>query len=150
MSKEKEKDRVVELKNKKFAFISIVLVVLFSLGYFGFQAFEEATYTYHSVEDLLSDDGGQNLNIGLKAMLVPNSYVRSVDGLSANFKVKDKSTNNSFEVNYSGEIGSVFFNEYSELVMQGHINQENVFVANNLAVRCPSKYQTEENTILNN
>ena len=135
MSKEKEKDRVVELKNKKFAFISIVLVVLFSLGYFGFQAFEEATYTYHSVEDLLSDeDGEQNLNIGL----------------SANFKVKDKSTNNSFEVNYSGEIGSVFFNEYSELVMQGYINQENVFVANNLSVRCPSKYQTEENTILNN
>ena len=64
MSKEKEKDRVVELKNKKFAFISIVLVVLFSLGYFGFQAFEEATYTYHSVEDLLSnEDNEQNLNI---------------------------------------------------------------------------------------
>ena len=147
----KEKDRVVELKNKKFAFISIVLVVLFSLGYFGFQAFEEATYTYHSVEDLLSNEADeQNLNIGLKAMLVPNSYVRSVDGLSANFKVKDKSTNNSFEVNYSGEIGSVFFNEYSELVMQGYINQENVFVANNLSVRCPSKHQTEENTILNN
>ena len=79
----KEKDRVVELKNKKIVFISIVLVVLFSLGYFGFQAFEEATYKYHSVEDLLSsEDGEQDLNIGLKAMLVPNTYVRSADGLS--------------------------------------------------------------------
>ena len=72
--------------------------------------------------------------------------------LSANFKVRDKdsiSKNNlefqvHLDVEYSGEIGSVFFNEYSELIMIGHFNNEGTFIATNLSVRCPSKYMTEE------
>ena len=78
--------------------------------------------------------------------MVQNTYVRSPDGLSANFVVKDENAlnDNNLNVEYSGEIGSVFFNEYSELIMIGLINSEVTFVASNLSVRCPSKYMTEE------
>ena len=78
--------------------------------------------------------------------MVQNTYVRSPDGLSANFVVKDENAlnDNNLNVEYSGEIGSVFFNEYSELIMIGQINSEGTFVASNLSVRCPSKYMTEE------
>ena len=100
---------------------------------------------YYSVNEILSSGSiDSNTQIGLKALLVPNSYVRSADGLSATFNVKDKDNENNIRVNYSGEIGSVFFNEYSELIMQGYFDNKDTFVATNLSVRCPSKYMTEE------
>jgi len=143
----KSEDRVVELKNKKITFFSIIIIVIILLLYFGFQAFSEATYKYYSVTEILNSNTMDNTSkIGLKAVLVQNTYVRSADGLSANFKVKDKNsiTEYDLDVEYSGEIGSVFFNEYSELIMIGHFNKEGTFVATNLSVRCPSKYMTEE------
>ena len=137
--------RVVEVKNKKFTFGAIIIIVLSSLVFFGFQAFSEATYKYYSVNEILgSGRVDSNTQIGLKAVLVPNSYVRSADGLSATFNVKDKDNENNIRVNYSGEIGSVFFNEYSELIMQGYFDNKDTFIATNLSVRCPSKYMTEE------
>tara|TARA_E500000081_G_C6132972_1_gene354853 strand:+ start:23 stop:472 length:450 start_codon:yes stop_codon:yes gene_type:complete len=140
-------DRVVELQNKKITFFSIIIIVVVLLLYFGFQAFSEATYKYYSVSEIYNSDSTNELSkIGLKAVLVQNTYVRSADGLSANFKVRDKDTisQNNLEVEYSGEIGSVFFNEYSELIMIGHFDKEGTFIATNLSVRCPSKYMTEE------
>ncbi len=149
----KSEDRVVELKNKKITFFSIIVIVIVLLLYFGFQAFSEATYKYYSVSEIYSSNTMNNPSkIGLKAVLVQNTYVRSADGLSANFKVKDKeniSNNDSntkiqLDVEYSGEIGSVFFNEYSELIMIGNFDKNGTFIATNLSVRCPSKYMTEE------
>ena len=144
---ENSNQRVVELRNKKITFISIIVVVVISLLFFGFQAFSEATYKYYSVEELVSSKTlNSQSKIGLKAVLVQNTYVRSPDGLSANFVVKDENAlnDNNLNVEYSGEIGSVFFNEYSELIMIGQINSEGTFVASNLSVRCPSKYMSEE------
>ena len=87
--------RVVEVKNKKFTFGAIIIIVLSSLVFFGFQAFSEATYKYYSVNEILgSGSVDSNTQIGLKAVLVPNSYVRSADGLSATFNVKDKDNEN--------------------------------------------------------
>ena len=149
----KSEDRVVELKNKKITFFSIIVIVIVLLLYFGFQAFSEATYKYYSVSEIYSSNTMNNPSkIGLKAVLVQNTYVRSADGLSANFKVKDKenisgndsNTKIQLDVEYSGEIGSVFFNEYSELIMIGNFDKNGTFIATNLSVRCPSKYMTEE------
>jgi cytochrome c-type biogenesis protein CcmE len=147
--KTNSEDRVVELKNKKITFFSIIVIVVILLLYFGFQAFSEATYKYYSVSEIHSSNTINNpTKIGLKAVLVENTYVRSADGLSANFKVKDKDniSNNQINLNveYSGEIGSVFFNEFSELIMIGNFDENGTFIATNLSVRCPSKYMTEE------
>ena len=121
--KNESSKRIVEVKNKKFTFGAIIII-----------AFYEVKNT----------DINTNTQIGLKAVLVPNTYVRSADGLSASFNVQDKDNENNVKVSYSGEIGSVFFNEYSELIMQGYFDKKDTFVATNLSVRCPSKYMTEE------
>ena len=64
--------RVVEVKNKKFTFGAIIIIVLSSLVFFGFQAFSEATYKYYSVNEILgSGSVDSNTQIGLKAVLVP-------------------------------------------------------------------------------
>jgi|TARA_B110000263_G_scaffold235731_1_gene234448 cytochrome c-type biogenesis protein CcmE len=141
----KPTERVVEVKNKKITLAAIFIVVFLSLIFFGSQAFSEATYKYYSVFEVKNTKEVQDQNqIGLKGILVSNTYVRSADGLSATFNLKDKDNDNSIKVNYSGEIGSVFFNEYSELIMQGYFESKDYFIATNLSVRCPSKYQTDE------
>ena len=142
--KNESSKRIVEVKNKKFTFGAIIIIVISSLLFFGFQAFSEATYKYYSVYEVKNTDINTNTQIGLKAVLVPNTYVSSADGLSASFNVQDKDNENNVKVSYSGEIGSVFFNEYSELIMQGYFDKKDTFVATNLSVRCPSKYMTEE------
>jgi cytochrome c-type biogenesis protein CcmE len=144
----KTSERIVEIKNKKFTFGAIFIIVFLSLIFFGSQAFSEATYKYYSVYEVkTTEDVQEKSQIGLKGILVPNTYIKSADGLSATFNLKDKDNENSVKVNYSGEIGSVFFNEYSELIMQGYFETKDYFIATNLSVRCPSKYQTaEENT----
>ena len=110
--KKESKERIVEVKNKKITFGAIFVVVFLSLIFFGSQAFSEATYRYYSVFEVKNTEEIQDKNqIGLKGILVPNTYVRSADGLSATFNLKDKDNENNIKVNYSGEIGSVFFNE---------------------------------------
>ncbi|MED5255478.1 MAG: cytochrome c maturation protein CcmE, partial [Chloroflexota bacterium] len=92
---ENSNQRVVELRNKKITFISIIVVVVISLLFFGFQAFSEATYKYYSVEELVSSKTlNSQSKIGLKAVLVQNTYVRSPDGLSANFVATDENALN--------------------------------------------------------
>ncbi|MDG2101699.1 MAG: hypothetical protein GWO78_04690 [Dehalococcoidales bacterium] len=141
----KPTQRIVEVKNKKVTFGAIFIVVFLSLIFFGAQAFSEATYKYYSVFEVKNTQEIQEKSqIGLKGILVANTYVRSADGLSATFNLKDKDNENNIKVNYSGEIGSVFFNEYSELIMQGYFESKDYFIATNLSVRCPSKYQTED------
>lgn len=44
---------------------------------------------------------------------------------------------------YKGEIGQVFFNDHSEIILQGQKLVDGSFNAENLTVRCPSKYLTE-------
>ena len=48
------------------------------------------------------------------------------------------------KVIYKGEIGQIFFNKHSEIIIQGHKQNNGVFIAENLTVKCPSKYITEQ------
>lgn len=81
---------------------------------------------------------------GVKGKLVPGSYVRSADGVTANFQLVDEGDAVSVPVTYRGEVGQVFFNEHSEIIVQGTVEPGGTFHADTLTVRCPSKYLTEQ------
>lgn len=121
-----------------------LVIVVGALIYFGFVAFQGATVAYHSVAQA-SDLGPtpQDRAIGIKGKLVQGSYVRSPDGLVANFRLRDEDGPVQMPVRYSGEIGQVFFNEHSEIILQGALGGDGTFTAEQLTVRCPSKYLTE-------
>ncbi len=122
-----------------------LVVIVGALVYFGSVAFRGATVAYHTVSDA-AQMGPTPLDrlIGVKGKLVEGSYVRSPDGLVANFHLRDEEGAGSLDVRYTGDIGQVFFNEHSEIILQGALNAEGVFNAEQLTVRCPSKYMTEE------
>ena len=123
-----------------FAFI----LVAAALVYFAFTAFEGATVDYLSVEQVSTEaPTAVDRQVGVIGKLVQDSYVRDADGLRAHFAIKDEDGVQELEITYMGEIGQVFFNDHSEIILQGQKMVDGSFNADNLTVRCPSKYLTE-------
>ena len=130
------------------------VLVAGALIYFSFTAFQGATVSYLSVAQALADSPTAiDRQVGVVGKLVQDSYVRDADGLTARFSIKDEDGTetcsishikpNELEITYKGEIGQVFFNDHSEIILQGQKLVDGSFTADNLTVRCPSKYLTE-------
>jgi cytochrome c-type biogenesis protein CcmE len=120
------------------------ILVSAALAYFAFTAFEGATVDYLSVAEVgVASPTEIDRQVGVTGKLVQDSYVRDADGLTAHFSIKDEDGIDQLEVIYKGEIGQVFFNDHSEIILQGQKLVDGSFNADNLTVRCPSKYLTE-------
>ena len=137
------------LLSGKAKVIAVALIFLAGIGYLAVYAFNEATTQYLEVDEVASTlgDAGQSASggqVGIIGKLVAGSYVKSPDGITANFRVRDEGGAEDLPVVYAGEIGEVFFNEHSELIMTGIVEADGVFHAEQMTVRCPSKYLTAE------
>ena len=122
-----------------------VLLVGSALVYFATVAFQGAAVRFQTVDGLVgSPPGTEGKLVGLAARLVPGSFSRSSDGLIARFVLRDEHGNKTMPVEYVGEIGSIFFNEHSEIIVQGHYGEDGVFDTEHLSVKCPTKYVTEQ------
>ncbi len=125
----------------------VVIAVLFLAGitYLAVTAFNEATVQFMSVEEVVEyQSPGDAQSIGVLGKLVPGSYIKSPDGITANFRLKDENGSVELPVVYTGEVGQVFFNDHSEIILNGKLESEGVLNAELLTVRCPSKYLTEQ------
>ena len=115
-----------------------------ALAYFAFTAFQGATVNYLSVDQAsFESPTASDRQVGVTGKLVKDSYVRDADGLTARFSIRDENGSEKLAVTYAGEIGQVFFNDHSEIIVQGRKLVDGSFKADNLTVRCPSKYLTE-------
>lgn len=124
--------------------VFIMVVITGALIYFGYLAFRGATVDYHTVQAAVSlAPTDADRLVGVKGKLVPGTFARSPDGLVANFRMADEGGSEVLPVRYSGEIAQVFFNEHSEIILQGGMGSDRVFTAQQLTIRCPSKYLTE-------
>lgn len=122
---------------------SLVLVTV-ALAYFAFTVFRGSTVSYLSVSETVRQSATEpDRQIGVLGKLVQNSYIRDSDGLAAHFSIKDEKGIEELTVTYRGEIGQVFFNDHSEIILRGQKLSDGSFIADNLTVRCPSKYLTE-------
>ena len=135
------------LYNTKFK-IALVLVVLLIVTIIPISLLSQNIVAYNTVEYISTAPiTAEGQITGVQGKLVPNSYVQSPDGLSATFSLTDEDSDHTVSVLYSGEIGQLFFNEYSTIIVDGYKPSEDNFVATRLTVRCPSKYQVEDEII---
>lgn len=137
------------LLSGKAKVIAVALVFLAGIGYLAVYAFNEAATRYRSVDEVVTARSAESVvdegdSVGIIGKLVAGSYVKSPDGVTANFRVRDEQGVEELPVVYSGEIGEVFFNEHSELIMTGTVELDGVFHAEQMTVRCPSKYLEAE------
>lgn len=118
----------------------IALAVLgLALGYFSYIAFQGAAVFYVTVDELVSGNvmGGDTIRVNGK--LVPDSFQREAQGTLAHFDIAGGGQ--VLPAVYDGVLPELFFNEHSDIVLQGSYDSEGVFYTDLVIVKCPSKYE---------
>ena len=124
----------------KIIIISAVFALAFS--YFAFMALTSATMYYYTVSELqtLAPSSNQDV-IRVSGKLVPSSYNREVTSTISEFTITDGT--NLLKTQHDGILPDLFFNKHSEIILQGTLTKEKTFITNNVTVKCPSKYISE-------
>tara|TARA_Y100000590_G_scaffold161605_2_gene185288 strand:+ start:43 stop:453 length:411 start_codon:yes stop_codon:yes gene_type:complete len=124
----------------KIIIISAVFALAFS--YFAFMALTSATMYYYTVSELQTLDPSSNQDIiRVSGKLVPSSYNREVTSTISEFTITDGT--NLLKTQHDGILPDLFFNKHSEIILQGTLTKEKTFITNNVTVKCPSKYISE-------
>ena len=118
----------------------VALVVLVgALGYLALMAFQSATVYYYTVGEL-SDLGAtqEGRTVRVSGKLVPGSFLREDLSTLARFELSDGAQ--SLRATHDGLVPDLFFNEHSEIILEGSYGPDGVFASQNVLVKCPSKY----------
>jgi cytochrome c-type biogenesis protein CcmE len=125
----------------------IALVVLVgALGYFGFMAFEGATVYYYTVGEI-QDIGPtpQGKAVRVSGKLMPETFHRPEGSTIAEFALTDGDA--QLLAMHQGVLPDLFFNEHSEIILEGTYGPDGVFASENVIVKCPSKYVAIEDEL---
>jgi cytochrome c-type biogenesis protein CcmE len=114
-------------------------VVIAALGYLGFMAFQGATVYFYTVGELQqngpSEDGRL---VRVSGKLVPGSFSREEGSTLAHFALTDGAE--ILAAVHEGVLPDLFFNEHSDIILEGSYKPGGVFESHNVIVKCPSKY----------
>ena len=117
------------------------LLIAAALSFFIFQGLSNSSVYYLTVSELEAKgptEEGKLVRVAGK--LVDNSFNRdSENEMDVTFAITDE-TGNNLSVAYTGVVGQLFFNDYSELILEGAYGENGVFDVEQLVVKCPSKY----------
>jgi len=140
----REEKSVLAHRGKLFVAISVFVL---SVGYLGFTAFQDASAYYLTVDELLAKgDSAYDKNVRVNGKLVSTSFQREPDGTIVWFSIED--TYGSGEINavHNGLVPDLFFNEHSEIMLEGTYGRNGLFDAQAVIVKCPSKYESADET----
>ena len=122
-------------------------VFVLALGYLGFTAFQGASAYYLTVGELLAKgDSAYDKNLRVNGKLVSSSFERDANGTLLHFSLIDTDGQETVAAVYNGLVPDLFFNEHSEILLEGTYDSSGLFDAQAIIVKCPSKYQAVEET----
>ena len=127
-------------------FLITGMVVALALGYFVFNVFQGAAVYYLTVGELLERGTGDRI-VRVNGSLVEGSFTRESGGTLAHFHITDGIR--ELPSTYDGAVPVLFFNEHSQVVLEGQYGRDGVFRAETVLVKCPTKYEAlalEEST----
>ncbi len=133
------------LANKGKSLVGLVVLVV-ALGYFAFMAFQSATVYYYTVSEM--DDVGatpEGRSVRVSGKLVASSFSRDEGTTLAHFTLTDGTQ--VLEASHDGVVPELFFNEHSEIILEGSHTPGGVFQSQNVIVKCPSKYVVAEDDV---
>ena len=119
-------------------------IVLFgALIYLGFITFKSATVYYYTVSEIRSQgDSTEGKLVRVSGKLVPESFERMDGSTEARFSLTDGDTD--IVAVHNGLIPDLFFNQNSEIILEGIYDPDDSFKSHNVIVKCPSKYVAVE------
>lgn len=135
------------LLSPKTKLILFAVLIAAALSFFAIQAFQNASVYYVTVNEL-QEQGitGDGTLVRVAGKLVSESFERSSDGFDVSFSIRDDE-GQVLPVSYSGEVGQLFFNDHSELILEGAYGADGVFSTETLIVKCPTKYVNVQETV---
>ena len=128
-------------RRKYFIFVALVVAVL---SYFTYDAMQGAAVYYLTVTEAVGQNSDQETVVRVNGTLVQESFIRGDDRIESYFDVTDDIS--TIKAHFSGVLPDLFFNENSQLVLEGSFDGGGVFQVQNILVKCPSKYVAEEET----
>jgi len=75
--------------------------------------------------------------------LVPGSFVRNDLSLESKFSLQSN-TENKINALFVGPIPDSFFTTLNEIVLEGKLGNNGIFLVDDVTVKCPSKFLTPE------
>ena len=127
-------------------FIGVGVFVL-ALGYLGFTAFQSASAYYLTVGELTAKGASiYDSNVRVNGKLVPASFERESGGTLVHFSLTDTDGQETIRAVHNGLVPDLFFNEHSEILLEGTYGSDGLFDAQAIIVKCPSKYQSVEDS----
>jgi cytochrome c-type biogenesis protein CcmE len=123
----------------RIKFIIAIAVIVVTLSYLVYGGVKEAKVYYLTVGELKERvPSVYKDKVRVSGTVVPGSIKKDLDG-SLEFKITDGER--TLDVHYKGIIPDIFKDEV-EAVVEGVYTPENVFRANVLLAKCPTKYES--------
>ena len=136
-------------RSNRTRFIIVATVVVLALFFMIWMAFGENTRYFLTVSEFNSKvdvQDGQMVRVSGK--LVEGTFNRGEKSTLSQFQLTDKEGVGSgtalLQASYEGVLPDLFFNPHSEIILEGSYNATGVFHANEILVKCPSKYEDLE------
>ena len=115
-----------------------------ALLYFAFLAFQGSTVYYLTVDELREQgSSAYGVQNRVSGKLVQGSFEREPQGTLASFSLVDEGGSATLSAQYDGVVPDLFFNEHSEIIAEGSYHPDGVFHADQVIVKCPSKYASQ-------
>ncbi len=128
------------MKRKKFIIGGIIILI--AIGSLGFMAFRGSATYYYTVSEVLGKGSSiLNQNARVEGQVVPESVnkVTTANNMIKFILADDNNNSSQIPVLYQGTVPDTF-KEGNDVVVEGHVNSTGTFEANQIIVKCPSKY----------
>jgi cytochrome c-type biogenesis protein CcmE len=102
-------------------------------------AFQSATVYYYTPTEIMQQGPTQDGKlVRVSGKLAPDSFHRASGSTIATFSLTDDV--GAVPAVHEGVLPDLFFNEHSEIILEGTYGTDGVFDSQNVIVKCPSKY----------
>ena len=140
------RDSVEDLDGRSqwIRFFILGTVVVLAVGYMVYAAFPGNALYFLTVSEFMSGEEYQDgRTLRVSGQLVEGSFQRQESSTLSHFQIIDKEGGSGelLDAAYVGVVPDLFFNPHSEIILQGRYGSDEMFQADSILVKCPSKYQ---------
>lgn len=119
-------------------------LIVIALAFFATMAIRNASVYYLTVGELQQQGAtAPGKSVRVEGALVPNTFHQMPSGLDVAFTIKD-AQGNTLPAVYNGQVGELFFNTNSKLILEGAYKSNGTFDTQNVIVKCPTKYINQQ------
>ena len=119
-------------------YVAVALLAI-AVGFLAVTAFQGATVYYLTVEEALAEGNISKDTIRVSGRRVPDSFKREPQGTLAHFELIENES--VLKATYDGILPELFFNEHSDIVLEGSMSKDGHFHSKTIIVKCPTKYK---------